>query len=86
MVDAVRVGSAVGVVVGGMLGEREMFARACWKILVLQGKSRQAGVRSFLTGDGARACRGGELHNFLLLALLDRFARRADFGFVWSRG
>lgn len=26
------------------------------------------------------------LHNFLLLVLLDRFARRADFGFVWSRG
>lgn len=53
MVDAVRVGSAVEVVVGGMLGEREMFVRACWKILVLQGKSSQAGVRSFLTGDGA---------------------------------
>lgn len=35
MVDAVRVGSAVGVVVGGMMGEREMFARACWKIVVL---------------------------------------------------
>lgn len=31
-----RVGSAVGVVVGGMLEEREMFARACWKIVVLQ--------------------------------------------------
>lgn len=28
----------------------------------------------------------GELHNFLLLVLLDSFARRADFGFVWSRG
>lgn len=36
MVDAVRVGSAVGVVVGGMLAERERFARACWKIFVLQ--------------------------------------------------
>lgn len=36
MVDAVRVGSAVGVVVGGMLGGRERFARACWKIFVLQ--------------------------------------------------
>lgn len=29
-----------------------------------------------------------ELHNLLLLVLLDKFARRADFGFVWlwSRG
>lgn len=36
MVDAVRVGSAVWVVVGGMLGERETFARACWKIVALQ--------------------------------------------------
>lgn len=36
-------------------------------------------------GLGAWACRGGEIHNFLLLVLLDRFGRRADFGFIWSR-
>lgn len=36
MVNAVRVGSAVGVAVDGTMGEREMFARACWKIVVLQ--------------------------------------------------
>lgn len=42
MVDAERVGSAVGVVMvavvvlGGMLAEWERFARAVWKIFVLQ--------------------------------------------------
>lgn len=44
-------------------------------------KSRQAGVRSFLTGDGQMR---GESHDFLLLVFLDRLDRRADFGFVWS--
>lgn len=39
MVDEVRVGSPVGVavIIAGLLGEeREMFARACWKIVVLE--------------------------------------------------
>lgn len=35
--DALRLGSAVGLVLGGgMMGERDIFERACWKIVVLQ--------------------------------------------------
>lgn len=62
-----------------MLGEPEMFARACWKIVALQV---QAG-RCEKLFDGRWAMRG-ESHDFLLLVFLDRFDRRADFGFVWS--
>lgn len=76
MVDAVRVGSAVGVDDGGA-------GNVCARLLE-DSRSTSPGRQVWEASWREMGLESGELHHFLLLVLLDRFDRLADFGFVWN--